>query len=138
MGVLMISCTSNNRLSSTYSFPEGEWQRFTNPEINFQISNPGVYYDMFMELEFDISQKPDNFRISIIMNTPSGEMRSRNITLELEKARVEDGRGILKIPLRREYAFRDKGLCSFEVENRSSKMILPGMKSLTIIMEKSQ
>lgn len=134
---MLFSCSTDNILSTTHTFPKGEWHRFTNPVINFQINNPGIFYDMYLELDYDISKTPEDFRMSVIMNTPSGEMRSRDITTKFSSASTNGNNGIYRVLLRREYAFSEMGLCTFEIENRSSKMILPGMNSLSIVLEKS-
>lgn len=138
LSLLLFACSTDNMLSTTYSFPKDEWHRFTNPLIQFQINNPGIFYDMYLELDYNISSTPEDFRMTVIMNTPSGEMRSRDIMTDFKSASVDGDKGVLRILLRREYAFREIGQCTFEVENRSSKMILPGMKNLRIIIQKSQ
>lgn len=138
LGLLMFACTTDKHLRSTHDFPEKNWHRFSNTVLQFQINNPGIYYDMYLELEFDKSQTPDDFKITVAMNTPSGEMRNRDLTTKFNSALIEGENGIMKIPLRRDFAFSEKGLCTFEVENRSSKMNTPGMIHLSIILEKSQ
>lgn len=137
--ILLSSCAEGVRFSSTYSFPEETWQRFDNPILNFNIDAPGVYYDMFLELEYDASQPPSDFMVTVLMYTPSGEMRARDIQLKMVSPGDEGDRpGIFKTVLRREFAFSDKGECKFEIENRSSRVTTNGVKSLSIILEKSQ
>lgn len=136
--LMLVSCTSSDRLISTHVFSDGEWSRFTNPVLDFQIKNPGIYYDMFLELDVDLSQKPDNLKMTVIMNSPGGEIRSRDIVPDFNAASVDGKNARLRIVLRREYAFSEKGVCSFEIENRDSKTITTGVKSISIVLEKSQ
>ena len=124
---------------SLYSFPDGQWGRFDNPIIDIEIVSPGIYYDMYLELDFDASQSPDNFLITVIMYTPSGEIRSRDIQLDFNTDSDENTKpGKLSVVLRRDFAFSDKGNCKFEIENRSTKIVTPGMKSIGVLMKVSQ
>lgn len=137
--ILLSSCAQGTRFSSTYSFPDETWQRFDNPVLNFNIDAPGVYYDMFLELEYDAFQPPSDFLVTVLMYTPSGEMRARDIQIKMVSPGDEsDKPGIFTAVLRREFAFSDKGLCKFEIESRSSKVTTNGVKNISIILEKSQ
>ena len=135
---LLSGCYSATDLKSSYSFPEGLWSRFDNPVLDFNIDNPGIFYDMFLEVDFDISQRHEQFSITVIMNTPSGEIRHRDLVLDFAKKDESGKPGVLRLVLRREFAFSDKGACSFEIENRSAKVKNPGINSISIILEKSQ
>ena len=137
--LFLSSCTQGGGLSSTYSFPEGKWQRFNNPILTFNIDAPGVYYDMFLEFEYDTAKPPSDFLVTVLMYTPSGEMRARDIQLKPGSSNDEGAvQGVFKVVLRRDFAFSDMGECTFEIENRSSKVMINGVKSLRILLEKSQ
>jgi hypothetical protein len=135
---LMVSCSPSGNFIETYTFPEGNWDRFTNPLVHFQIENPGIYYDMFLELRFDPSSQPEDFLMTVIMTTPGGEVRSRDVKTNFSKAELNDNDAVFRILIRREYAFSEKGECTFEIENRASRMSTTGMNSLSIIIEESQ
>jgi gliding motility-associated lipoprotein GldH len=136
--LLLISCSSSDSLITTYDFPDGQWQRFTNPLVQIEIKNPGIYYDMFVELKFDPAKQAEDFMMTVIMTSPGGEVRSRDIMSDFRSAVTEGKEAGFRVILRREYAFSEKGICTFEIENRSSKVMLPGMKSISIIFERSQ
>jgi hypothetical protein len=138
LAFLMISCSPSGKYIDTYTFPEGKWERFTNPFLRFQVENPGIYYDMFLELNFDPSQKPEDFNMTVIMTTPGGEVRSRDLETNFGSAEVNEDNAVIRLLIRREYAFSEKGECTFEIENRASRMSFPGMNNLRIIIEKSQ
>lgn len=135
---LLAGCSSATKLKTTFSFPEETWNRFNNPVLNFDITTPGIFYDMFLELEFDEAQARDKFMVTVIMYTPSGEMRSRDMDLNFSKKENITEPGKIRLVLRREFAFSDKGVCQFEIENRSSKVVTPGMKSISVVFERSQ
>lgn len=134
----MASCGPSGHFTETYTFPEGKWERFTNPLLQFQIENPGIYYDIFLELSFDPSSPPEDFLITVIMTTPGGEVRSRDVNTKFGSAQVNEKEAVFRILIRREYAFSEKGECTFEIENRASRLSFPGMNSLSIILEESQ
>jgi len=136
--ILLVGCTQTTRLKTTYSFPKEQWNRFENPIINFNIESPGIYYDMFLELNFDATLAPENFRVTVSMYTPSGEVRSRDIMLDFSHKGEGVVPGNIRIILRREFVFADQGLCKFEIENRSSKVVTPGMNNISVVLEKSQ
>jgi hypothetical protein len=65
-------------------------------------------------------------------------MRSRDLDLDFTNSDVTDKAGVLRLVLRRDFAFSDQGICKFEVENRSSRVNNPGINSIQIILEKTQ
>ena len=137
--LLIVGCAQATGLKSTYSFPEEQWKRFENPELNFNIKSPGIFYDMLLEIEYDVNNPPDEFPITVIMYTPSGEMRARDIRIKPETTGGgELPSGIVSVVIRREYAFSEQGSCKFEIENRSSKVTTQGIKSLSILLQKAQ
>ncbi len=113
-------CGTDGPSVSYYDFPGKVWKRFDNPVIAFDIASPGIFYDMYVVMEYEPSLRFDAFPVTVIMYSPSGEIRSRDISMDQEKYAVSDG--LIRIPLRKEYAFIEKGQCSFEIENRSQKV----------------
>lgn len=138
LAFILAGCAQATGLRSTISFPEEQWKRFENPILDFNIKSPGIFYDMFFELEYDVNNPPKEFPITVIMYTPSGEMRARDIIIRAEvPGEGELASGTIRLVLRREYAFAEQGICKFEIENRSSKVITTGIKNLSILLEKS-
>ncbi|RLD52263.1 MAG: hypothetical protein DRI97_14690 [Bacteroidetes bacterium] len=131
--VLLMGCNSDNIIHSYYSFPEQNWKRFDNPIIEIDINKPGIFYDMWIELDYDVSKTLDEFLITVIMSTPSGEIRSRNLTLDMAT-----GDGKIRVILRKDFAFSEKGPCTFEIENRSQNIETKGLKRIGIVLEKSK
>ncbi|HSG68218.1 MAG TPA: hypothetical protein VK994_05880 [Bacteroidales bacterium] len=136
--LILPGCSSDDKYRANYDFPGNVWNRFDNPMIEFNIKDPGIYYDMFLTLDYVSSPERQNFTITVIMTTPSGEVRSRDLELDFGQGKEVKGHQRLSIVLRREYAFADKGKCRFEVENRSSEVNTEGMKSIGIFMRKAQ
>lgn len=135
---ILLSCSKGNKYSAFQEFNQEVWNRFENPVLEFNISEPGIYYDMFLQVNYNPSVKPENFKITVIMTTPSGEVRSRDIDLDFSKGVDSGDHSELKVLLRRDYAFSDQGKCIFEIENRSSEVNIGGIKSIGIYLEKAQ
>lgn len=127
--IILAGCGTGN-ISAYYSFPGETWKRFDNAIFDVRISHPGVFYTMYLELEYDPAMAPTEFPVTTIMTTPSGEIRSRTITLK-----PNPGKEKIRVVLRTEFAFREKGSCTFEIENRSQYVETSGVKRIGIIME---
>lgn len=136
--LFLLGCVNDSILRSTYEFPENQWKRFDNPELSINIDAPGMYYNMFVELEYLASQPPQEFTITVIMYAPSGEMRARDLLLKPYSGADQKSDGHIRLPLRKDYAFSDIGPCKFEIENRSSRITTNGIKNISIVLEKIQ
>ncbi len=134
--LIFFACTGNSDLASWHSFPGETWKRFDNPIIEFDIASPGIFYNMTLIVEYDAALAPDELPVTVIMYTPSGEMRSRNIVLKFNDPENTEV-GLIKIPLRKDYAFYEAGSCRFELENRSQYVESKGLKKLGIIIDPS-
>jgi hypothetical protein len=128
--LLLAGCSGGTTVSTHYSFPWETWKRFDNAVFDAQISHPGIFYTMYLELEYDPSLAPAQLPVTVIMTTPSGEVRSRDIPFSLNPEK-----DIVRVVLRTEFAFREKGTCKFEIENRSQYVETKGMKRIGVIME---
>ena len=135
---ILLSCSPGSKYRVFHEFDQEVWNRFENPVLEFNITDPGIYYDMFLKLNYKPSQKLENFKVTVIMTTPSGEVRSRDIDLDFSKGVGAGKQSELSVVLRREYAFSDQGKCYFEIENRSSEVNTVGIKSVGVYLEKSQ
>lgn len=137
--ILAAACSSGSTIELFYNFPGQQWQRFENPIIDMNIEHPGTFYNMWLELHYTSSFDLDKFLVTVIMYTPSGEIRSRDLIL---KFNAEDDKhsepGKLRVILRKDFAFSEKGSCKFEIENRSQKVKTSGLISIGVILEKAQ
>ncbi len=107
--------------------------------MDFNIEYPGIFYNMWLELHYTSSFDLNNLPVTVIMYTPSGEIRSRDLILKFEpKGDKNSEPGKLRVLLRKEFAFSEKGSCKFEIENRSQKIKTSGLISIGIIIEKAQ
>jgi hypothetical protein len=128
--LLLAGCSGGTTVSTHYSFPGETWKRFDNAVFDARISHPGVFYTMHLELEYDPALAPVQLPITVIMTAPSGEIRSRTLTLTTNPKQEK-----IRMPLRTEFAFMEKGTCVFEIENRSQYVETKGVKRIGVIME---
>ena len=127
---LLIACSSTV-IEGHFTFTDNVWKRFKNPQINIQINKPGIFYDLFIEIEYEKDLSPEFIPLTVITSTPDGEVRSRNLKFEFS-----EGDGVVREILRKDFAFAEEGICSFEIENRSQHVETPGIKKIRIILER--
>jgi hypothetical protein len=130
--LILAGCSAGN-ISTYYSFPGETWKRFDNAVFDVRISSPGVFYTMYLELEYDPAMAPSQLPVTVIMTTPSGEVRSRTISLSPNPKQEA-----IRVILRTEFAFREKGSCTFEIENRSQYVETGGVKRIGVVMEEME
>ena len=130
IAVLFVSCSSQET-EKYFSFPDNTWKRFENPLINLEITKPGIFYNLYVVIEYDKASAPDFIPITVITTTPDGEIRSVNAKPLLNE---DDGR--IRIIIRKDFAFSEDGNCSFEIENRSQDLETKGLSKIGVVLEK--
>ena len=129
--IMLLAACSSPETKRFYTFPNDTWKRFENPVINMEISKPGIFYDLYVEVEYDKNLTPDFIPISVITSTPDGEVRGRSLSLKFS-----EGNGMIKEILRKDFAFAEAGNCSFEIENRSQDIETFGVKKIGVVLER--
>ena len=128
---LLLAACSSPELEKFYTFPDNTWKRFENPVINMEISQPGIFYDLFVEVRYDNTLTLKPIPISIITSTPDGEVRSRTMSLKFN-----ENNGTIKLILGKDFAFSEAGNCSFEFENRSQDIETHGLIKIVVVIDK--
>lgn len=128
--LLFVSCSSQET-EKYFPFPDNIWKRFENPLINLEITKPGIFYNLYIIIEYDKTKAPESIPITVITSTPDGEIRSVNASPVLNE---DDGR--IRVIIRKDFAFAEAGNCSFEIENRSQHIETPGLKRIGVVLEK--
>lgn len=131
--LVLVGCGGNQEPASYFEFPNDQWKRFENPLIELEVTRPGIFYTMWLELNYVPSLAPEAIPITVIMSTPSGEVRSRSLELK-----PEAGNDMIRVILRTNFAFTDKGTCFFEIENRSQDLDTPGMIRIGVVLERAE
>jgi hypothetical protein len=135
---LIWGCKSDTTISQYHSFPDEVWKRFDNPVLELNIEHPGIFYDMWVELDYDEYATHENLAVSVIMDSPSGEIRSRDLLFEFKHEDKNNKPGKCRLILRKDYAFAEKGVCIFEIENRSQRIESRGLSKIGIVLERAQ
>jgi hypothetical protein len=125
-------------MQATHRFPGDTWDRFQVPVLEMDIGQTGVAYNMYVDLEFDASLAPNTIPITVSMSVPSGEVRIRNMEPELNANQENRSTGLCREVLRRNYTFSEEGSCTFEIENRSQYAKTKGIRSIAIVLEKTE
>ncbi|NVO18693.1 MAG: hypothetical protein HXX13_03285 [Bacteroidetes bacterium] len=139
----LMSCSKQGPIFEHYmKFDKGNWDRFNKVVFNVPIDKPGESYDITLVLKPDSSFMYDAMPVYVIMNTPAGEERMKDVRIK-----VKDGGRIvgdseepsltIKTPLWKSLPFSDKGMLIISIENMIPKIQTPGVKELGIIVEHS-
>ena len=126
--ILVAGCSSGSSIESFHKFPSQQWQHFENLFIDINIEHPGIFYNMWLELHYTSFFDLDNFPVTIIMYTPSGEIRSRDLIL---KFNTEDDKysepGKLRVLLRKDFAFPKGEAVNLKLRTVHKKLRHPGL-----------
>jgi len=139
-----LGCNNSKVFEEYKKFDNLSWHRFNYLEFEVPVDDTETAFDIFLSLrhlpEFPHKQLPVNFTIY----SPSGEMRTADHVLELND---EAGNSLSKclgdfcdvsILLREDFNFSEPGIYSFRVENKWTKVDLPGITEVGLLIEKSK
>lgn len=141
---MMSGCQGKKTVFEAYNkFERLSWNRFDNQVFTTEITDLEPSYDLFIH----IRHLPEiNYKVMLInftINTPSGDMRTTDYTLSLRDA---DGNLLgkcmgdycdLEIPLRKDFRFSETGKVRFEIENKYTKVEMPGILEVGFIIRES-
>ncbi len=142
--LMAVSCTSHEPVFEKYKkFDHNTWDRFNQILFTIPIREPGLDYDVFLVIkpvkEFAYNDMP----VYIIMDTPSGEERMKEVNAHLREnnkfiGEVEGKPAVIKVLLWKALRISDKGSCKISVENMIPKIQTSGIAEIGIEVEKSK
>jgi gliding motility-associated lipoprotein GldH len=133
----LTACIKSGDKDLFYEFPEKQWNRFDNVLLEFEVSNPGIYYDMWVEVHYEGTPVVKQLPMAVIMSAPGGEIRKRHLELNFNDDTPGNVTKKTAMILRKDFAFSEKGSCTFEIENRSQKIEIGGLHKIGIIIKRS-
>ena len=57
--LLLFTACSSPVVEKHHSFPGNIWKHFENPLINLDITQPGIFYNLYVVAEYDKATAPD-------------------------------------------------------------------------------
>lgn len=139
--VLLSSCSSNTVFESFHKLDNLNWKRFDNQKFEFTIEETEVEYDVFINIRHIPEIPYKEMRINYTVYTPSGDMRSNNLTMDLydnEGNKLSECLGDLcdfSYPIRKGLSFSEPGTVKFEIENKYPKVDMPGIIEIGLVVK---
>jgi len=140
----MISCRSDKTFEQYKKLDKQSWNRFNILKFEIPISDTQTTVDIILALrhlpEFQIMELPINMTIYM----PSGEMRTAEEVLkfiEKDGKRLSECLGDLcdiTFNLREDFTFSETGTVRIEIENKWTKVELPGILEVGLILRTSE
>ncbi|MCD4665750.1 MAG: gliding motility lipoprotein GldH [Bacteroidales bacterium] len=141
--LIVPSCSNNKVFQQYHKFENLSWNRFNYLTFEVPIEETGGEYDILIAIRHlpEIPYKKIN--ISLTINLPYGEMRTANHTLTMKD---KEGKNLgnclgdlcdITIPVRKGFKFAEPGIVKFDIENKYSKMEMPGIMEIGLIIRKA-
>lgn len=140
--ISMVACNRGPVYQSTHTFKNAAWDRFDIIKFTIPVHEEGDAYDIYFTLKHTEAFTDLVFPVYLIMNTPSGEERMREITLKTNRnestGEVQaDSTRLIRIPVWKGLSVSEKGDCILSVENIYPKIQTLGIEQIGIVVEKA-
>lgn len=138
------ACNGERTVFEEYQkFEKLSWNRFNILKFNASIESTAPAYDIFINIRHLPEVPYKNMLINFTIYTPSGDMRTTDYTLNFNDT---DGNSRsqcmgdycdLLLPLRESFTFGEAGVVKFEVENKFTKVEMPGILEVGLIIKEA-
>jgi gliding motility-associated lipoprotein GldH len=140
--LLLTSCNSNTTFKEYKKFDDISWNRFDILEFFVPVQKKEPL-DFYLALRHHTNFPYSYIDVTITLNTPDGEMRSRDYRFRLKDTDLKwKGSGMgdlwdIELPIRKEMLFNKNGICKIQIENKMHKVETPGIIEVGLIAKKS-
>ena len=143
--ILMLSfagCGKKDVTELYHRFPDKAWARFNLLSFEIPVEQPKSV-NVFLFARFDKGFQPDSLSFNMIMNTPSGEERIKEYTMNVKSATGQfeidctndSCQG--EILLKKELNLSKPGILKIEIENLMPRLATEGLLGVGIRLEPS-
>ena len=139
------ACSGDSTVYEKYHvFNDKSWNRFDYLDYEVPLNDPDAEYDVFVDIRHEPDIPYKEILISLTIYSPSGSMRSANHTLDLVD---RQGKPLsqcsgdicnIVIPVRSHLTINEAGIVKFEIENKYTKIEMPGIVQVGLIVKKSK
>jgi len=140
--IILLSCDSGEVYEKHFDIERITWNRFDMKTFSIDIKDISSTYDFYVAIRHHTEFPLPYITIRFTMYTPGGEMRTikQKIVLKDERGQLT-GNGMGDLwdvlhPVRKEFQFRETGICTVEVSSAMSKADLPGIMQVGLIVKK--
>ena len=137
------SCSDSKVFEDYHKFDDLSWNRFNNQKFDVPIEDTETEYDIFIAFRHLPGIPYKEIKINFTMHLPDGEFRTANHILELTD---KEGNSLsnclgdfcdISFPVRKGFTFSESGIVRFEIENKYTKVEMPGIVEVGLIIKKA-
>ncbi len=132
-----LSCSQKPFFQETIILKNSIWERFDIKSISFPIEKENETYTINLKMKTNASFAYDEYPVYVILTTPAGEERMREVTLKINKisgSTINEGSTILW----KDISIANKGKCKITIENQIPKYETPGVEWMSIEVEQNK
>lgn len=140
--VIMASCQTNPAIYEEYrKFEDLSWNRFDILQFIAPVDNVQSPVDIFLNIRHLPEVPYEEMTIQFTLFSPSGDMRTSEHTFDFidrDGKRISDCMGDycdLLVPIRKAFRFNETGTVKFEIENKFTKVEMPGILEVGLIIK---
>lgn len=141
--IVFAGCNNSTVFKEYRKMENVSWNKFDAQEFDVPVTK-GEPLDLFLALRHH-TDFPYNFiDISITYYTPDGEIRVKDHHYRLIGTDLKwKGNGMgdlwdIELPIRKKMTFNKSGICKISIESKMSKVELPGIIEVGLIVNKAQ
>jgi gliding motility-associated lipoprotein GldH len=142
---LQQSCDMDKTVFEAYrKFDNLSWNRFDILNFTMQLEEVDTPYDVFINIRHLPEAPYEEMTVNFTIFTASGDMRTTDYDLDFydpDGQRRSECMGDfcdLLVPLRRSFLFSEPGEVRFEIENKYTKLEMPGIIEVGVIVMKAE
>lgn len=142
--VLLLSCSNQKIFEKFEKFENISWNRFNKLKFEINLEDTEPQFDIFLAIRHLPEIQYKELKINMTIYSPSEEMRSADYVLPL---RNKDGNSLseclgdlcdITIPIRKRFKFSEPGINRIEIESKFTKVDMPGIMEVGLIVRKSK
>jgi gliding motility-associated lipoprotein GldH len=139
--IALFGCGKEQPVSRFHHFPNGVWERFQFVKFDFAIEDINKDWNIYLVVRYDDSFVGQTLPVNLVMNTPSGGERIRDLNLYLRNSAGENTgesrEGIYELVTLTHPGifFSETGVCRFELENFSPRYFTQGILEIGLVLE---
>lgn len=135
--LITLSCSVKPFYEEVTKFKNATWDRFTIKIFTFPIQEEGKTYSISLKLKTDSTFLYEEFPVYVILTTPGGEERMRDVILKAAKNSTSASNENTTL-LWKEITIADKGICKISIENQIPKIETSGVEELKIVVTENK
>jgi gliding motility-associated lipoprotein GldH len=143
LGIIFSSCDRGPVFEKYLKMKDITWDRFDIKQFDIPIKESAKSYDITVFVRCTEQFQYDNLPFYVILTTPSGEERMREVTIPVRENSklIMDPKGNkpeMQLVLWKNIKIAEKGNCKITIENMIPKIQTEGIAEIGIVVTKEE